>query len=280
MEIKGIENLVFSGGGLKGWCYIGVLRALKEYNVYSSIKNIAGSSIGSIFGIFFALDIDYSLILEKIMDKPPINYADMDLNNILNNQSLFKGQLMENFIREVIETKVSSNITFKELYDLTKINCILSTICITNQQVEYFSKDITPDNKVIDGILASCAMPIALPPVKINNKFYYDGGICDPFPTHLFDESKTVGFNLCFNEMLSNDSGIKIVDLLYTLSKLVCEKYSNDKQYIVYDFKDICENVETLNLCQTKDDIFTFYKKSYYKTKDSLYNDFLALPST
>lgn len=29
---------------------------------------------------------------------------------------------------------------------------------------------------------ATCAIPMVFPPIKINNNYYYDGGICDPIP--------------------------------------------------------------------------------------------------
>ena len=41
-------NLVLQGGGVKGLAYIGALRCLEENNYV--IKNIAGSSIGSVIG--------------------------------------------------------------------------------------------------------------------------------------------------------------------------------------------------------------------------------------
>ena len=35
-----IKNLIFSGGGLKGWAYIGTLKALHEYNNYINYNSI------------------------------------------------------------------------------------------------------------------------------------------------------------------------------------------------------------------------------------------------
>jgi len=46
-------GLVFSGGGAKGWAYIGLLRVIQEAGL--PIDYIAGASAGSIVGGFYAL---------------------------------------------------------------------------------------------------------------------------------------------------------------------------------------------------------------------------------
>ena len=46
-----IENLVFSGGGLKCICYIGVLKYLEEVNL-KNIKEVVATSGGAIFGLY------------------------------------------------------------------------------------------------------------------------------------------------------------------------------------------------------------------------------------
>ena len=276
MEIKSIKNVVFSGGGLKGWCYIGVLRVLSEYGVRKKIKNVAGSSVGSFFALLFVLDIKYETILDKIIHTNQDKFLDVDLNNILNNQSIIQGAQVKNFIVELMEEKVDQDITFSELYEHTKINYITNSLCITNQKLQYFNKDETPNIKVIDAIMASCSIPLILPAICINNQYYYDGSLCDPCPTQLFEESGTVGFNLtAYNEV--NDSGFKVVDLINTLSKIIFDK-SIKSDTIMYHFKDICDNTDFLNFNQSKDRIFNLYKHSYNKIKESMYTDYLALP--
>lgn len=56
------ENLVLEGGGFKGLSYIGALKALKQYGYYVddryAFRNISGTSVGCLFGLFVALDID------------------------------------------------------------------------------------------------------------------------------------------------------------------------------------------------------------------------------
>ena len=50
LDYKGIDTLVFSGGGAKGLYYIGILKKLEELNIINNINSIAGTSIGAFFG--------------------------------------------------------------------------------------------------------------------------------------------------------------------------------------------------------------------------------------
>ena len=44
-----IDNLVFSGGALKGIVYAGCMEALEEFDILSTIKRISGTSVGAMF---------------------------------------------------------------------------------------------------------------------------------------------------------------------------------------------------------------------------------------
>lgn len=72
--VGNFKNLVFEGGGIKGISYIGAALAFKDAGYYDevsgtySFKNISGTSIGCVFGLAIALDINpnkmYDLALE------------------------------------------------------------------------------------------------------------------------------------------------------------------------------------------------------------------------
>ena len=59
-----IKNLVFSGGGAKGFAYIGVLKALEEFKLTKNIKKIIGVSIGSMFGTLLSLGFNSKELLK------------------------------------------------------------------------------------------------------------------------------------------------------------------------------------------------------------------------
>ena len=52
---KKYENLVFSGGGMKGLAYCGAVEVLEKFGILKNIKRYAGSSAGSIMASLLAI---------------------------------------------------------------------------------------------------------------------------------------------------------------------------------------------------------------------------------
>ena len=46
-----ITKLVFSGGGIKGISYIGIIKYLEDEDLLKNINTIVGTSIGSVLGL-------------------------------------------------------------------------------------------------------------------------------------------------------------------------------------------------------------------------------------
>ena len=59
-------NCIFGGGGIRGMCYIGAIRALKELNI--EINSIAGSSVGAVFAALLASGYGEEEIKELFFD--------------------------------------------------------------------------------------------------------------------------------------------------------------------------------------------------------------------
>ena len=54
-------NLIIGGGSIKGIAYTGALEYLYTNNLLTKIKKFYGSSVGSIIGVFFAVDINHTI---------------------------------------------------------------------------------------------------------------------------------------------------------------------------------------------------------------------------
>ena len=52
-----INNIVFSGGGIKGLIFIGCLKYLEENNLLKNIKAISGTSIGGVFSFLLNIGV-------------------------------------------------------------------------------------------------------------------------------------------------------------------------------------------------------------------------------
>ena len=55
INFEKIDTLVFSGGGIKGIHYIGILKRLEELNILKNITSLAGTSVGALFIVLITI---------------------------------------------------------------------------------------------------------------------------------------------------------------------------------------------------------------------------------
>ena len=273
-----MKNIVFSGGGFKGWAYIGTIRALNELIQFNKIEQIIGVSIGSFFGLMYLLQFDSDFLLETIMNIDFKDLYDIDIDNIITNQSLFVGTKFIELIKELMSYKIDPEITFKELRRHSKIVFTVNALNISDSKLEYFNYILTPDIKVVDAIRASCGLPFLFPAYQINGKFYLDGGICNNCPINLSEPVDTVAFDIS-TELDSNDSSFKLLDLLDSLVTISINYYYNNNSENIYKIIDSKFKDQTYNLNQTKDDIFNIYMNGYINSKNIIFKNHIALPA-
>lgn len=186
-----IDTLVLSGGSIKGITYIGVLKALSEHpDIFKNIKTFAGTSIGSIFALYFTLGITYDELI-KYLDIDWFEYLDLDIENLLDCYGLDNCEKYLKLIKKIMG--VNADITFRDLYEKTHKRLIISATCMNNYKIEYFDYITHPNLKVIKAIQASICIPVLFIPVEIDNKRYIDGGIIEALPISIFNKKNTLG---------------------------------------------------------------------------------------
>ena len=257
-----IKNVIFSGGGFKGWAYIGSIRALNEEIPFKQIEQVIGVSVGAIFGILYVLKIDYTSLLNYLFNLDLKRYYDIDLDAFLTNQSLLHGKKF----KEIILTLMKQDFTFKEVYNKTGIKFTTCAFNITSCNLEYFNHISNPDLKIIDAIMASCALPVLFPAYKINDNFYYDGGICNNCPCNLVDPKISIAFNIASDY---KPSKYKILDLLMSLTRHL-NNINNTNKQIMFNVSSGKYDNEIFNVNQSNDTIFNIYMDGYVKTKKIL----------
>lgn len=180
-------NLVLSGGAIKGFSFIGVIRLLEEKELLKHIKTFVGASAGSIICFLLVLgfksdniylichDIYYSYINKEI-----------NVDHILNlNHSLGidSGLELTNHLRNCLHQKWGvESITFLDLCKKTGVNLVVCASNLTKGESTFFSVDVTPMVCVIDAIRASIAIPLIFTPVEIEGDVYVDAVIYNNFP--------------------------------------------------------------------------------------------------
>ena len=272
-----IKNIIFSGGGFKAWAYIGAIQVLDEYSTFipkNKIEQIIGVSAGAVFGLCYILDIKWDFLLDYLMNLNFKEYLDINLDNIITNQSILEGKKITEILKELISFKIDPEITFNELKYYSKILFTVNALNISDSKLEYFNYQLTPNIKIIDAIRASCNLPFVFPPYCIGGAYYYDGGICNNCPINLVDELYSIAFDVSHHSD-KNDTNT-LLDLLNCLINISNKNFytNSENVYKILDdkFKD-----QMVNFNQTKDDIFNIYMSGYNNSKKILFTNHIGL---
>jgi NTE family protein len=220
--------LVLSGGGIKGISQLGALSVLHENNMLSDITTYVGTSVGSM--IVFFLYIGYSVPeLYSVIER--IDFSKMkcvSFSNLLMQYGLDDGKKIELVLCKLCAAKnVDTNITFKEMFDITNKKLIITASCINDKKTHYFSYTDTPDVSILSAIRMSMSIPIYFTPVSYNNKMFIDGGCIDNYPINLFKDNLDNVIGIYIENIRENISDISnIEDYLYHMMQCLVEGHS------------------------------------------------------
>ncbi|MDR3653860.1 MAG: patatin-like phospholipase family protein [Paludibacter sp.] len=170
-------GIALSGGGVKGLCHAGVLKALEEQGIVPDI--ISGVSAGSLVGALYADGYSPDEIAVLFED---INFRNMTKIRIPDG-GFFKTDIFQKFLDEKLRAK-----TFGELNIPLRV---VATNLDQGQSVVFSSGNL------IDPIVASCTFPVLFSPKLIDGVHYVDGGVLKNFPVSTIrnDCEKVIGVN-------------------------------------------------------------------------------------
>ena len=209
--------LVLSGGGIKGYAHLGVLRVLERENI--KIDYITGTSIGALVGTLYS--IGYSIDdIEKVLDIINVeNFLETgsDTTNLPldKKESLKKYSLYVNFDNElnfslpkglkgnretylVVKDLLKNYANIKNFDDFPIPLRIIATNLNTGETKAFSKGDIS---KIL---IASMAIPTIFEPVEIDGNTYVDGLVSRNLPV---EEAYDMGADL----VVASDIGAPIV---------------------------------------------------------------------
>jgi NTE family protein len=164
--------LVLGGGGVKGMAHAGAWRAIEEAGL--AISEIVGTSIGALVGACVGGGVGWrDLTAEaKALTKPDIVVVNRwaVLLNGIRQQSVFRGEPLEEYIRGVLPVERFSELTIPVGVNAADLQTGRST---------WFGAGGREDVPLVDAIYASCALPVLYPPRRIGSRYYVDGGAAD-----------------------------------------------------------------------------------------------------
>lgn len=191
-------NLAFSGGGIKGYAFIGTIQALHDSGVLSRMRRVAGSSVGGICAGLVAIGCTPQEIADIFSVDNRWLFQDQSCTafycvpNIWKKFGVHPADRFYRIYGGHIQRKTgNADITFKELYDLTGRELCIVVTNLNKMCAEYCHPKTTPDLPVRLAVRMTMSFPVLYQPVEceINGvkSLYSDGGILDQFPIHVFD---------------------------------------------------------------------------------------------
>jgi NTE family protein len=165
---------VFGGGGVLGACEAGMAHALIERGIRPDL--VVGTSIGAINGVAVAADpaVDGTERLMRMWGR-------------LAAEDVLGGTLVGRLSRLVRHgTHLHSNQPLRELLDamipVPRIEDLAVPFQCVAASIERAEEQWFSTGPVVPAVLASAALPGALPPVVIDGEHFLDGGLVNSIP--------------------------------------------------------------------------------------------------
>ena len=183
-----------SGGGAKGFAYIGLIKVMHEAGL--EVDYVAGSSIGSIIAGFYALGYNPDTMIRVIREQ---NWDNLLTDKIDRKYIAYEEkEYGETYIMSLPINKKGVNIK-SALYEGQEVNMLLNRFYSPAYKIKDFSQLQTPffcigtdlitgNAVVLDkgylplAIRSSMSIPGYFTPTLYDNKYLVDGGVVDNYP--------------------------------------------------------------------------------------------------
>lgn len=198
------KNLVFEGGGVKGVAYGGVFEVLEQAQITPQIGSVAGTSAGAITATMMSLNYSAAEFINIMMSLDFEKFEDgSDLEGpirLIEHYGWFKGDYFLNLMESFIEKKAGDGrATFRDLVEKDRgrnfKKLYLFGTNLSQQAVQEFSYETTPDVAVADAVRISMSIPFFFEArydeQNGENNIYCDGGVLNNYPIDTFDEQHT-----------------------------------------------------------------------------------------
>lgn len=173
-------GLVLAGGGARGFAHLGIWKVLREQGI--EVDCVGGTSMGAVMAAVIAADgeVDETLAIarEAFRINPTGDY------NWLPMLSLIKGRRVRQVVHRSIERLTGGP---ADIVDLWK-----GFFCIASNYSQGQEMCLTQGD-LGQSLLASIAIPGALPPVVREGDLLCDGGTFNNFPVNVMRDMRGVG---------------------------------------------------------------------------------------
>ena len=189
-------GLALGGGGARGIAHIGVLRVFEQEGI--PVDLIVGTSIGALVGGAFASGINtlrMEELIHSFLESPAFrNSAIKSIRDLHSCKKLSVAQKIQAFFKnryfvaqalfrigmlqhEDFQAMIDYFLPDIQIQDCPLRFCAVATDLVSGQAV------VLSEGPIRRAVMASCAVPGAVPPVEYDGKLLSDGGIVYLVPT-------------------------------------------------------------------------------------------------
>ena len=180
IQSRNAVGLVLAGGGARGLAHLGILQALQQHGV--EVDCVGGTSIGAVMAALVASDRPVAEVLDVTRRAFSTNpTGDFNLVPLM---SLIAGKRLRRVVAGALQELLGC---LPDVEDLWKnYYCVASNY---SQATEH----VLRRGPLLQAMLASMAIPGALPPVLVDGDLLCDGGTFNNFPVDVMREARGVG---------------------------------------------------------------------------------------
>jgi predicted acylesterase/phospholipase RssA len=256
-----IKHLVIPGGGHTLFQTIGAIKHIeteKLYNIHD-IETIYATSAGAIISTILCLKYDWETVLDYIVNRPWKDVFDINIHalfDIYYKKGVYNITTFEKCLKPLFDAKdVALDITMTEFYHLSKIELHFFSFEINSFEIVDISYKTHPSLSLLTALQMTCALPVLITPVCINDKCYIDGGIVYNYPLCKIIESgkdpkEIIGFKNQYGNSEPPKMSIETNMFDYILGFLTKLIYNlnKEKEYISNIQHEIICNTELMNM--------------------------------
>jgi NTE family protein len=234
-------GLALGGGGARGLAHIGVLRVLDSEKI--PIDLIVGTSIGALVGGTYASGISPDELQKRV--DAYLNSAEFQSSAMKVFETAHaKGELgltekIQSYLRNcfyLIQAMLKPGLLSNEDFQIT-INYFIPDIQIEETRIPFraVATDLVTGKEIIfshgplrQAVMASCAVPGAIAPLKEGERLLSDGGIICVVPSSVArQEGADIVISVAVDRYIGSEELRNVVDVYYRVSEIMGEKLKN-----------------------------------------------------
>ena len=165
---------VLGGGGLLGAHEVGMLRALLEAGIVPDL--VVGTSVGAINGVVVAEDPTQAAVARLADLWLDLDSTDLFGGSVFGRLSTLARTRTSLHTDQPLRDALTAHLTARTFEELrVPFQCVAA-------HVERAAEHWFSGGPLVDAVLASCAVPGLLPPVRLDGQTYVDGGLVHSIP--------------------------------------------------------------------------------------------------